>query len=414
MADRLAGATRPRTQVRLDQDVWTLALDRARQAFDLFDHLAVAFSGGKDSTATLQVALEVARERGRLPLRVLFWDEEAIPQETADYVARVAAWPDVQLEWYCLPIQHRNACSRSSPWWWPWAPEAKDLWCRPLPDGAITTLDGFPTFPPEARLTNPALNGLLFDPRVHGNSGMFMGIRAQESLTRRRAVTAKLADNFIVRYADATNRGNLWKVYPVYDWTTEDVWTAPALFDWDYNRAYDLMEMAGVPRSLQRCSPAFGEEPLQKLWTYASCFPEVWERMCARVPGVGAAGRYALTDLYSYQSRPQKPPGETWSSFLLHYLAMFQPKDQQAIAERLRYQIRFHYAYTTDPIVERAPHPDSGVSWDWLLMVAVRGDFKHRKQPGGRIHTERIDAHWRAYRAELAQLQEAGRMGELQ
>ena len=130
---------------------------------------------------------------------------------------------------------------------------------------------------------------------------------------------------------DLTNRGHLRKVYPIYDWTTEDVWLAPATFGWDYNRAYDAMEMAGVAPNLQRVSPAFGEEPLQKLWTFAVCFPEVWDRMQSRVPGAAAAARYALTELYSFRQRPPKPAGMPWSEFVLHYLSNLATDRYEAV-----------------------------------------------------------------------------------
>ena len=65
-----------------DTDVHTAAVARFHDLFDRFDKVAVSFSGGKDSTACLNVALEVARERGRLPLDVYFFDEEAIHPET--------------------------------------------------------------------------------------------------------------------------------------------------------------------------------------------------------------------------------------------------------------------------------------------------------------------------------------------
>jgi predicted phosphoadenosine phosphosulfate sulfurtransferase len=228
----------PRHVVRLlprrkvETDVYTLALERMAYVFDNFDHVAVAFSGGKDSTAVLNVALEVAHSDARyqrhLPLRTIFWDEEACAFETEEYVRRISQRDDVALEWYCLPVKHRNACSRRHPWWWPWAPEAEDLWCRPLPPEAITGLDGFPVWPPEARYSIPDSNGLFFSPR-QGNCAMLLGIRGQESLSRMRLLMqeSKGRDlSWIPRYGDSpTDRGNLWKAYPIYDWTTEDVYT---------------------------------------------------------------------------------------------------------------------------------------------------------------------------------------------
>ena len=64
----------------VDENVWELAVQRARQLYEQFDHVAVSFSGGKDSTATLHAMLAAAHEKPeeRLPLRVIFWDEECI------------------------------------------------------------------------------------------------------------------------------------------------------------------------------------------------------------------------------------------------------------------------------------------------------------------------------------------------
>ncbi|MGW7505899.1 phosphoadenosine phosphosulfate reductase domain-containing protein [Streptomyces albidoflavus] len=394
----------------LSVDVYTLACERTAYILDNHDRAQIMFSGGKDSTAVINVALEVAHSDPRfarhLPLRTIFFDEEAIPQETADYVSRMFARPDIAGEWYCLPVQHRNACSRTSPYWWPWAPEAEDKWCRPMPDGAITHVPGFQTWPQEARMSIPDMAGLLAPP-PHTTASL-MGIRAQESITRLRAVTKKAVDNYIIQASGRTARGNLYKTYPVYDWKTEDVWAAPKAFGWDYNHAYDLMEMAGVGPSIQRCSPAFGEEPLQKIHTYAQCFPEVWAKMSERVPGIGAAQRYALTELYAYKDRPDKPAGMPWPDFISHYLKKFRPKEAAAIAERIQKEVASHYRRTTNPIVYKAIHPMTGLTWHFLLTIAMRGDFKGRKQAGARCAGKDPAKLWQDYTAEVAAIRDAG------
>ena len=91
----LARKRRTRDTSIVDKDVYTLAVERVNRTYDLFDNVAVAFSGGKDSTAVLNVTLEVARKRQRLPLEVVFFDEECCAPETIDYVRRVAALPEV-------------------------------------------------------------------------------------------------------------------------------------------------------------------------------------------------------------------------------------------------------------------------------------------------------------------------------
>jgi predicted phosphoadenosine phosphosulfate sulfurtransferase len=392
----------------LSVDVWTLACERAASIFDTFDHVAVSFSGGKDSTATLQVALHVAASDPRferhLPMRTIFYDEEAVPFETEHYVRRMAQRDDVAIDWLCLPVQHRNACSRKSPYWWPWAPEAEALWVRPLPPEGVTAWAGFPRDPPERRLTIPDANGLLFGPE--GNCAMLMGIRAQESLIRANAVARRRTDNYIIRYTGMTSRGNLWKVYPVYDWTNNDVWTAPAKFGWDYNAGYDRQEMAGRGIAAQRCSPPFGEEPLQQLHTYATCFPDIWDKMVDRVPGAAAAGRYALTELYAFRGKPPKPPQMSWPQFIIHHLASHPDKTRPMIASRIAQEIRSHYAKTSDPILPEVRHPQTGCDWNFLLMLTMRGDFKGRRQASHRSTLEadgrRPAGDWRKYADELA------------
>ncbi|MXM67047.1 phosphoadenosine phosphosulfate reductase family protein [Streptomyces sp. HUCO-GS316] len=418
--DYVAKHNRPRLAAAAD--VYTLACERMAYVLDTHDRAFVSFSGGKDSTAVLNVALDVlAREkalRRHLPLRVVFFDEEAIPYETEEYVRRVGERDDVALEWYCLPVQHRNACSRRHPYWWPWAPEDEAKWCRPLPPEAITTYPGFPIWPAEERLTIPNFNGLLAPP-PH-TTATLMGIRAQESLIRAHAVRLRSVDNYIVKYKikskdrqrAAVDPGNLWKAYPVYDWRTEDVWAAARIHGWDYNRAYDVMEMAGVGASGQRCSPAFGEEPLQKIHTYAACFPDVWARMAERVPGIGAAYRYARTELYGYGAKPPKPDGMTWPDFLRHYIAKHGDK-QQKVAARIAEVIARHYLKTPHPILPTAPHPDTGLNWSFLLTLAMRGDFKERRQESNQLMTRTKVEHWRRYTEELAAVLTAGTGREL-
>lgn len=385
-------------------DVLTLAKQRIAHAFDLFDHIAVSFSGGKDSTVCLNLALDEATARSRLPLDVIFFDEEAIPHETAAYVARVAARPDVAMRWYALPVKHRNGCSRRSPWWYPFDPACPERWVRAIPAGARTALPGF-----QPGMTIPECAGLLFDPARYGTVGMVMGIRADESRTRQAAVSRKREENYLIPYDDLTSQGNVWKVYPIYDWRTTDVWTAPATQGWDYNRAYDLMDQAGISPHRQRCAPPFGEEPMQALWMFQVCFPTIWDRLYRRVPGAATAARYARTELYAFGGQPEKPEDMTWEDFLLHYIRKFDPVSQREIAQRIREEINGHYAKTRDPILPTTPHPLTGMCWAFLLQLASRGDFKHRRSAVKKVEGKDRAVIRRRWEEERTAMEELGR-----
>ncbi|MGA9173857.1 MAG: DUF3440 domain-containing protein, partial [Thermoactinomyces sp.] len=336
-----------------------------------------------DSTVCLNLALEVARARNRLPLDVVFFDEEVLPPPTVEYVERVRQLPDVNMRWYALEHRCRNFCSREEPFWYNWDSEKKDLWVREMPKHAITNLTGY-----VRGMKVNQCNGLLFDPKEHGTVGFILGIRTDESIRRFQYLTQKKEENYITLYREKTQKGGLYKVHPIYDWTFNDVWTAPKLFGWDYNRTYDILEQAGVPRVHQRVHVPFGEMGSQVFHTYKTCFPEFWEKMLRRVPGVNTAARYFSTELYGWKDVPKKPDHMSYEEYLLHLLKK-QPKDwQPKIAKRLRKEIQRHYRITSDPILYDVAHPETGLHWKYLIKIAMRGDIAGRRS--ARYHnTER-------------------------
>lgn len=401
-------------KVATSEDVLTLARRRVAEVFDRFDLPVVSFSGGKDSTVVLNLALEEMRARkadGRLPadwrLRVIFWDEECIHPPTIEYVERARALPDVDFRWLCLPIRHRNACSKAHPYWHCWAPEDEAKWVRPLPDGAITSLPGF------KRKLHAECLGYVF-PRAEGITvGLMLGLRADESLRRYRSVTSRVKDNWL---SSVTYAPHISQCKVIYDWRTLDVWTAPHVFGWDWNRAYDQMAKVGLTPYLQRVAQPFGQQPLGTLWMWRVCWPDLWEKVCTRVPGAATAARYSLSPLYASSGAIQKHDDETWEQGIARELMKWAPKIRKQVAERIRNEIRRHNKiHPNSEIPDETPIMDlergvtSGITYKFLFKIATKGDFKNRITPVipgwgivDRLRSEAWGRNWKERRPDLA------------
>lgn len=350
----------------LEDNVMDLALARTAEAFRRYDKVVVSFSGGKDSTAVLNVALRVAREMNRLPLDVVFFDEEAINPETVNYCMEVASWPDVRFHWYCLPIKHRNACSSKHPYWYCWHPEERYKWVREMPPNAITNIPGFKwnmQYQDAAQLLFPGFGGSMIQ---------LLGLRAQESMMRYRSVSKKAHDNWL------SSDKRFDRGYPVYDWVTEDIWLAVKTFGWQYNKIYDIYEKMGVPWSSQRIGQAYGEEPLRGLHMYAEANAELWHKMVVRVHGVATAMRYGKTDLYSADVKEYPDRFTSWKEYLEHIVRMYPNEERTLIQKTINDCIRTHQRRSTLGIPDSDNDPVSGCSYQFLCRVAKKGDFKGR------------------------------------
>lgn len=355
----------------IEKNVYEETLDRIRHIYDRYDKVVVSFSGGKDSTAVLNCTLEIARERNKLPLSVVFFDEEAIHPPTIEYVQRVTDNPDIKMEWYCLEFKHRNACSNEEPFWFTWDQDKKDYWVRQMPDNAIKEHSKF-----QKGMSFQEFAPYLYD-RSIGSVAMLTGIRTQESLRRYQVIAKKKNDAYINSRAE--NGQNQYRCFPIYDWSSEDVWLAVQKFGWDYNRTYDIYNQTKLYGDFlhQRVCPPYGEEPLRGLWLYSQCFPEMWHKMLNRVQGVATAWRYGNTELYS--SAKSKPLNLTWKDYLSVIIDSYDHDSKNEVKQTVNGYIKNHQKKTKQKIDEETPHPISGVSWQWLCTVAVRGDFKGRQ-----------------------------------
>ena len=324
----------------LDIDVYEAAKRRMETTFDDFKHVYLAFSAGKDSGAMLNLALDVARAKRRLPLDVMIVDLEAQYQKTVEFIERVANHPDVKLYWCCLPIAMRNGVSQFQSSWTCWHPEQKEQWTRKLPKdpSVIADEDYFPFYQ----------RGMRFDAFVNGFGEWFsaqhanepcacmIAIRSAESLNRHRTIVSTTKSRWKDYPWTTQASDSVYKVYPLYDWTADDIWIANAEFGWDYNKTYDLMHLAGVPKHKMRLCQPFGNDQRQGLWLFKILEPDTWSKVVNRVQGANFGNRHAM-DCGNMMGnvRIALPQGHTWKSYTKLLLASTPPD----LAQHYRHEI---------------------------------------------------------------------------
>jgi predicted phosphoadenosine phosphosulfate sulfurtransferase len=207
--------------IYLQNNVFDEALERLRMIFDGHDDVIVSMSGGKDSTVLFRMALMVAQERGRLPLKVFWLDQEAEWQATVDYMQHIMELPEVTPYWYQIPFEFTNTLSPEKNFISVWNPEDKAIWIHPQHPLSIKEN------PSSENRFHELVNVLPSYCTDSENCAVLVGMRMTESLNRRVAITQHEA-----RYKGVTwckkKVGRCQVFWPIYDFTNDDIWTAIA------------------------------------------------------------------------------------------------------------------------------------------------------------------------------------------
>jgi predicted phosphoadenosine phosphosulfate sulfurtransferase len=208
------------------ETVFEAAKARFRWLFEEFPHVVITVSGGKDSTVCFELALQVAREMGRLPLDVFFLDQEAEWQCVIDTVRKIMTNPDVRPLWYQVPFRMSNSTSIVEQWLQSWEPGAE--WMRPKEPFAITENRSG-----EDRFHN-MFAGMLWQEFGMEKACTVGGVRAEESPGRRLGLTDSPKYKWVTWGNRMYDVRPHWTFYPIYDWSLSDVWHAIESNGWDY------------------------------------------------------------------------------------------------------------------------------------------------------------------------------------
>lgn len=264
-----------------DKTVFDESLDRIRFIYDNCDEVVVNMSGGKDSTVVFNLALIVAKERGALPLKVFWLDQEAEWQHTVDYMDGIMRRPEVDPLWFQIPFDFTNSLSTQKNFLRSWDPEKEELWVHPKSD--ISIKDN----PTDSSRFHVLMDTLVSTVVDSDDIAVLTGMRAEESLARRFSVSGKKAQFKGINWCGSkkNNRRNFW---PIWDWKFQDVWTAIARNGWDYNGIYDLQYIKGLPTNKMRVSALIHETAWRSIGDLQEFEPETYNRFCRRVAGTNA------------------------------------------------------------------------------------------------------------------------------
>lgn len=365
-----------------DVDVLTAARQRIATVFDHFPRIYVAFSGGKDSSVLLHLVMEAAIARQRR-VAVMFIDFEAQYAETISHARDVfALYRDhIDPHWICIPMLLRNALTNYEPRWTCWDPEKRDRWIREKPEHCKTEQD-YPFALPEMEFEEFIV--LFGEWYAQGEpTAGFIGIRAQESLHRYCAVATWEKHNLTFQGHRWTTKitNDVYNVYPIYDWLTEDIWRYHARYpDKPHNAIYDRMHMAGVPLKHQRLCQPFGDDQRRGLWLYHILEPQTWFKLVARVNGANSGALYIEeTGNVTGYHNVTLPPGHTWRSFCNLLLQSMPKPTREHYLPRFRKFIHGWHdrGYATIPD-ESPPELEAkcwAPSWRRMCRVLLRNDW---------------------------------------
>lgn len=367
----------PQLKSYKDIDVLTASRTRIAFAFDNFERVYVSFSGGKDSSVMLHLVMDEAIKRNRT-VGVLIVDLEAQYKATIAHIEEmVELYQDnIELHWVCVPLLLRNAVTHFEPRWMCWDPDKKDIWVRPMPKLATTE---YPFFIPGMEFEEFVVLWGLWYAQGKRTAG-FVGIRADESLNRFRTIAVFDKQMFEGKRWTTNIEDELYNVYPIYDWKTEDIWRYHGRYpEKPHNPIYDQMHKAGVKLSQQRLCQPYGDDQRRGLWLYHILEPETWFKLIARVNGANSGALYINeTGNMTGYNKITKPDGHTWKSFCNLLLQSLPKKTREHYQTRFRSFIKGWrgrgYAEIPDEAPKILEDRHWAPSWRRMCKVLLRND----------------------------------------
>lgn len=381
------------------KNVYEAAQDRFKFLFDNFERIYLSFSGGKDSGVMLNLMLDYMRKHSiTRKVGIMVMDNEANYEHSLEFMHGILGknLDILEVFWCCLPITLPCTISSYAIEWQCWGERDKERWIRPMPNQPyIVNLQNhpFPFFKEDQDVYE--FWDHFGEWYAQGKPcASLIGIRTVESLNRWRAIMCAEKETMKGQMWTKRNGEFVYNAYPIYDWSTEDVWTANAKFQWEYNRLYDVFYMAGVPVHRMRVASPFMSESKASLGLYRVIDPHTWAKLCARVQGANFIATYGKQ--LNYHTF-KLPAGHTWKSFVKFLLATLPKEVAENFKMRFKQSIKFwarEGKTVSDRVLEALRNSPIVVKTDNGFTAHGRKDkLKVRIPPPYPDHTDFLPCH---------------------
>lgn len=364
----------------LNINVLEAAKERISKTFDDFDNIYISFSGGKDSTVMTHLVLEEAIKRNR-KVGLFFLDWEIQFTLTIDHIRHIyTKYKDNIIPyWIQLPIKTWNGCSQMEPEWIAWDESKEDLWTREKEEFSIKDTSFFPFYFKDIMFEE--FMPLFAEWISKGDDcANFIGIRTQESLNRFRTIDTIKKDMYKDRSWTTNCINNVWNVYPIYDWCTEDDWIYFAKSGHEYNKLYDRMYQAGMTIHQMRIDEPFGDTQRRALWLFQVIEPTLWSKMVARVAGCNTGALYCKEKGNILgNDKIELPKGHTYYSFSKLLLDTMPPKTSLHYKNKISVYLNWYktrgYPNTIPDTQEKDLSEANYPSWRRICKTLLRNDY---------------------------------------
>lgn len=294
----------------------------------------MSFSGGKDSLTLSQLVISLI-QRGKIrpkQLTVQFIDEEAIfpcIEKTVVEWRRKFLLVGAKFEWYCVEVKHYNCFNELSEdeSFFCWDSTKENVWVRRPPRFAIRNHP----------LLRPRLDAYQdFLPRISSDGITITGIRAAESIQRLR--------NIAVMTTAGKKITNRKQIFPIYDWSTNDVWLYLRDQHVEIPDIYLYLWQSGTGKGQLRVSQFFSVDTAKSLVSMNEYYPNLMDRVIRREPNAYLAALYWDSEMFGRMTKTrrelEKQEDKDYKALLLNMFknmdVYFTTEHKQYIAERYK------------------------------------------------------------------------------